>query len=242
MHPILFKFGSITIFSYGFMIALAFLAGIYFSYFLAVREGIKGEKIFDLALVILVSSIVGARIFYVIEFWPDFISNPLEVFFIWQGGLVFFGGLLFAALAAVAFANYYKIKALKLMDIITPGTALGYGIGRIGCFLRGCCYGIETKLPWGIVFPGLSEAHHPTQLYAFISGIIMFTMLLLLYRKKKYDGQVFFSGLMFYSVYRFSVEFLRMNPKYLFFSMAQWISILIFFLALQFMRRERGHK
>ncbi|HTY13782.1 MAG TPA: prolipoprotein diacylglyceryl transferase [Candidatus Omnitrophota bacterium] len=229
MHPILFKLGPFTVYSYGFMIALAFLAGIALASYLAKRDGIDPDKIFDLAVWVLVSSIIGARVFYVLEFIGDFAKDPLSALYLWQGGMVFFGGVAFAIIAVAIWSRVNKINVLKLLDAIAPATALGYAIGRIGCFLRGCCYGTETSLPWGVQFPDACGVRHPTQIYSSLSGLLMMALLLLVLSKRKFDGQVFSAGLMLYSVYRFLIEFIRTNPKYLFsLSEGQWGSVLIF--------------
>jgi len=238
MRPVLLKIGPFTIFSYGFMVALAFLSGIYLAAWLGKRENIKPDKIFDLAIYVLLSSIIGARIFYVIEFWRDFVSNPISVFYIWQGGLVFYGGLIFAIAAIYIYAKISDIQILKLFDVITPATALGYAIGRIGCFLNGCCYGTETNLLWAVRFPSAAGLRHPTQIYASIAGLLICGLLLYLFKIKRFDGQIFTSGLMLYSVYRFLIEFIRVNPRYLFgLSEAQWGSVLIFLAAFTMLLR-----
>jgi len=233
MHPVLLKIGAFTVFSYGFMVALAFLSGIFLAAWLAKRENIPSERIFDLALYVLLSSIIGARIFYVIEFRRDYITNPISALFIWQGGLVFYGGLLFAIAAIFIYAKISNIPVFKLLDIITPATAIGYAIGRIGCFLNGCCYGIETCVPWAVKFPNIAGLRHPTQIYASAAGLLICGLLLFLFGKKRFAGQIFTIGLILYSVYRFLIEFIRVNPKYLMgLSEAQWGSALIFAVAL----------
>jgi len=232
MHPILLKLGPLTIYSYGLLVALGFLAGIGLAVWLAKKEGIPTEQILDLAVYVLLASIIGARLFYVIEFWRDFAGNPISVFYIWQGGLVFFGGLLFVILAVIAYARFFKVPLFKVLDVIAPAAALGYALGRIGCFLNGCCYGIETNLPWAVKFPALSGLRHPTQLYASLSGLLILGLLLFIFYRKKFDGQVFSLGLIFYAVYRFAIEFIRTNPRYLLgLTAAQWGSILILLIA-----------
>ena len=233
MYPVLLRIGPLTIYSYGLMVALAFLAGIYVAVFLAKGEKIGADKILDLAVYVLISSIVGARLFYVIEFWPEFMTNPLGIFFIWQGGLVFYGGLLLAIITILIYAQINKISIWKVLDIIAPATALGYAIGRIGCFLNGCCYGIECSLPWAVSFPNLAGLRHPTQIYASLTGFLIFGLLLFLWRFRKFEGQVFCAGLALYGIYRFLIEFIRINPRYLLnLTMAQWGSILIVIIAV----------
>lgn len=227
MLPVLFKLGPLTVNSYGVMIALGFLSGILLAIYLAKREKISPEMMMDLALFVMVFSIIGARIFYVIEFWPEYLYRPLAVLFVWEGGLVFYGGLLGAVLTVLIFSRLNKLPVLKLLDLITPATALGYAIGRIGCFLRGCCYGVECKLPWAVKFPEVVGLRHPTQLYALLSWLILFGVLWFLLTKRKFDGQIFALGLILYSVYRFLIEFVRTNPQYFHLTAAQWGSLLL---------------
>lgn len=236
MHPILFKLGPLSLFSYGLMVALGFLVGIGFALYFARKEGIKSESIIDLALLLIVSSIIGARFFYVAGQWNFYRGNLLEIFMIWRGGLVFLGGLIFGLATLVYFASEKKIALRRLLDVVTPGALLGYAIGRIGCFLNGCCFGLPTKLPWGIVFPNdcLAGAYfpdrhlHPTQLYSVALVLIAFGIVLWLYPRKKFDGQVFFWGLILYSIYRLAVEFLRYSPiHWLSLTPSQWIALAI---------------
>ncbi|MFA6417574.1 MAG: prolipoprotein diacylglyceryl transferase [Candidatus Margulisiibacteriota bacterium] len=241
MHPILLMLGPISLFSYGLMVALGFLTGIGFALYLARQEGIKTESIIDLALYVIVSSVVGARFFYVAGQWNFYRGNLLEIFMIWRGGLVFLGGLIFGLGALVYFAGEKKIALRRLLDVVTPGAMLGYAIGRLGCFLNGCCFGLPTKLPWGLVFPSdclagsyFPDQHlHPTQLYSVLLVLLAFGFLLWLYPRKKFDGQIFFWGLILYSLYRFAIEFLRYSPiHWLSLTPSQWIVIAIFMIGV----------
>ncbi|MBU0672704.1 MAG: prolipoprotein diacylglyceryl transferase [Candidatus Margulisbacteria bacterium] len=241
MYPILFKIGPFSIHAYGFMIAIAFLTGIIVALYYAKREGLKSETILDLALYVIIAAIVGARLLYVIGTWNQFEGNILEMFMVQRGGLIFLGGLILAVLVVIGYARIKKINVLKLLDILTPGTALGYAITRIGCFLNGCCFGLPTKLPWGLEFPFGSLAYsyyphehiHPTQLYSSGSMLAAFVILLILYQKKKYDGFVFYWGLLFYSIYRMLVEFLRFSPvHWLGLTPSQWVLVGTFILAI----------
>lgn len=237
MLPILLKFGALEIRSYGFFVALGFLAGILITLIYAGREKISRQAILDLAIYTIISSIAGARLFYVIGQWDFYRANPLEIIMVQNGGLVFLGGLLLALATVYFYARAKKVPLLNLLDAITPGTTLGYAIGRIGCFLNGCCFGLPTKLPWGVIFPkgSLAEAYcpdlplHPTQLYSSLAMLLAFLALVWLYRKKKFDGQIIFLGLIFYSVYRFLVEFFRYSPvRWLHLTPSQWVVIPLF--------------
>ena len=221
MHPILFKIGPLSMHSYGFMLALAFLAGILISIHYAKKSSVDGQIILDLAIYLIIAGLFGARLFYVIGQWSYYESNPLEIIMIQKGGLVVLGGLAFSLPVVLWYAKRKNIPRLKLLDIISPGIALGYSIARIGCFLNGCCFGKPTDLPWGLVYSDFSVAGsyypgialHPTQLYAMISMFMVFVILTILWKNRKYDGQIFYWLLILYSVYRFLVEFLRYCPS-----------------------------
>jgi len=237
MHPILLKFGWLEVRSYGFFVALGFLAGILITLFFADREKIDRQNILDLSIGVIIAAIVGARLFYVLGQWEYYRSNPLEILMVQNGGLVYLGGLLLAIALVYFYGRARHIPLLKLFDAATPGTALGYAIGRIGCFLNGCCFGLPTKMPWGVIFPkgSLAEAYcadvplHPTQLYSSLAMLLAFLVMVWVYRKKKFDGQIIFLGLIFYSLYRFIVEFFRFSPiHWLHLTPSQWVVVPLF--------------
>lgn len=243
MHPILFSSFGITIHTYGMMVALGSLCGIALALYLAHKDGLDVDRCIDLSIYVLVSSIVGARILYVIAFWDDYKGNVLSAFMLWQGGLVFYGGLICAILVLSYFTIKYKMSLWRILDVATPGTALALAIGRLGCFFNGCCYGVEASVPWAVHFPELPGLRHPTQLYEFTYVILLLAYLLYLWHKRKYFGQVFIQGLMFYSVLRFANEALRVAPHYwLNLSGSQWISICLFLAAwiVYYIRRRQS--
>jgi len=232
MHPILLQIGPVSIYSWGFMVALAFAAGIGLAVVNGRRIGLSADQVLDLAMYVLISSIIGARLFYVVQFWSSFRDNIWSVFAVWEGGMVFYGGLIFAGAAAAAVSHIKKFPVLKVLDIAAPCVAIGYSIGRLGCFLRGCCFGRECSLPWAMHFHDVPGFVHPTQLYSSVSGLLIFIALTRVLGKKKYDGQVVLWGTALYSAYRFIIEFFRFSPDYyLGFTPAQWISAAFFILA-----------
>ena len=200
---------------YGVMVAVGFLTGIWTATRRCVRDGLDPHKIADLAPWLIVSGLVGARILYVITYWKQsFAGEPWwEVFMIRHGGLVFYGGLIGAVLATIVFVKWKKLPPLKVGDALAPSIALGHMFGRIGCLLNGCCYGSLCSLPWAIHFPNEHETGgagvHPTQLYESGLNLLLFVALEMLYRRKKYDGQVFAIYLVAYAIIRAVVEVFR---------------------------------
>ncbi|MCL2798792.1 MAG: prolipoprotein diacylglyceryl transferase [Endomicrobia bacterium] len=244
MYPILFSFGKITIYTYGFFIAVAFLAAIsYVSYVLKKTKSsvITQDELYNLFLGLIVSGIVGARIFYIFVNFNEYLSAPLDIFKVWQGGLVYYGGFITAVGFLVLYAFKKKKSILKLSDIIAPALPLGHFFGRIGCFFAGCCFGRECALPWSVVFNNqhslaLQHVHlHPVQLYEAFGNLLLF-MFLHFYNKKSHaDGMSLAFYLTGYSVLRFAAEFLRGDFRggyYLGLSVAQIISAVLFLAGL----------
>ena len=218
MHPILCKIGPFNVYSWGFMVALGCMAALAVMIRFGRKEGIRPERILDVFVYMIISAVAGARLFYVIQFFPKFRGDLPSIFYLSQGGLVFLGGFCGVLVMMSAYVRYNNINLWKLLDACSPGTILGYAIGRIGCFLNGCCYGIKI---FGV--------EQPTQIYSSLSGLVIFFALIYLYRKKKYDGQIFLFALFFYSIYRFLLEFIRYNPvHYWIFTPNQLLAALLF--------------
>jgi phosphatidylglycerol---prolipoprotein diacylglyceryl transferase len=241
MHPILVHFGSVTLHTYGFFLAMGFLAAIWFSKRNARFYDLKPDDISDLFFVILVSGIVGARLLYVIINFDDFRASPLDVFKLWNGGLVFFGGFIGAVAASIVTIRIKNLPFFKTADTIAPGVALGHGIGRLGCFFAGCCYGRQCDLPIAVEFShpdSLAPLHvplHPTQIYMVVANLILFLILIFLQRRKRFHGMIFLSYIILYSLFRFIIEFFRGDFRGDFFleflSVSQGIGILAIVIA-----------
>jgi phosphatidylglycerol:prolipoprotein diacylglycerol transferase len=214
VHPIAIDLG-IKIHWYGILIAAGFLAGVWTASRRGLQNGLDPARISDLAMWLLVGAIVGARALHVISYWrEDFAGRPLyEIFMIQRGGLVFYGGLIGATLAGAIYVRAKKLPFLRLADALAPSIALGSVFGRIGCLMTGCCYGAHCDLPWAIRFPEEHETHgtpvHPTQLYDSFANLLLYLGLAWLYRRRKFDGQVFATFLIGYAVLRFVVEMFR---------------------------------
>jgi phosphatidylglycerol:prolipoprotein diacylglycerol transferase len=215
VHPIAFYLGSLPIRWYGVMMALAFLAGLWTATRRARLTNVSGDVIADVTLWLMVGSIVGARFVYVTTYWKqEFADQPLsEIFMIQHGGLVYYGGLIGATIAAAGYLAWKKLPFWKIADILAPSIALGSVFGRIGCLLNGCCYGRACDLPWAIHFPADHETHgagvHPTEIYDALLNLLLYVFLAWLFRRKKFDGQIFATYLILYAVCRSIVEYFR---------------------------------
>jgi phosphatidylglycerol---prolipoprotein diacylglyceryl transferase len=215
VHRIAFEFGPFVVTWYGVLLASGFMAGLWTASRRALRQNIDPETILDLGPWLLIGAIIGARTLYVISYWKESFSGlPFkEVFMVQHGGLVYYGGLIGASLACILFARLKKLPLWRLADVVAPSIALGYVFGRFGCLMNGCCYGRPTTLPWGIQFPVGHETYpdfvHPTEVYDALLNLALYGFLAWLYRRKKFDGQVFAIYLICYAVFRSFVELLR---------------------------------
>ena len=221
MYPILFQLGSFYIYAYGFFIVMGFFVATALAV-LKIRKSdirISFESGVDLFFYTVLSAVVGSRILFVLINFDDYRQNPLKIFKLWEGGLVFYGGLILAAMVALLYMRRHRLPVWKLADLISPLIALGLFFGRTGCFLAGCCYGKETALPWGVVFRNpeslarLNVPLHPTQLYDAANGLAIFFFLNWMQKRKAFDGQIFWLFLFLYSIARFFIEIFRGDPR-----------------------------
>jgi phosphatidylglycerol:prolipoprotein diacylglycerol transferase len=203
------------------MMALAFVAGLWTAGRRGLAQGIPSETILDLGTWLIIGTIIGSRALYVISYWQEqFAGQPwTEVFKVWRGGLVFYGGLIGASLAGILFARIKRLPMWKLGDIMAPSIALGSAFGRIGCLLNGCCYGRECQLPWVVHFPYGHPTYphgvHPTEIYDSLLNFAFYGLLAWAYRRKKFDGQIFGMYLVGYALLRSFVEIFRGDyPQY----------------------------
>jgi phosphatidylglycerol:prolipoprotein diacylglycerol transferase len=223
MYPELFRIGSFPINTYGVFLALAFLCAILIAVKLAARDGLPRERIYDLCLWMLLASLIGSKVLMMFT-EPEYRDHPwqlLSLDFLRSGG-VFYGGLIGAILAGYFLMRHYKLPWWKTADACAPGIAIGNFFGRQGCFAAGCCWGKPTSLPWGVKFSELgheitgvpTDAYlHPTQLYESFAMLLVFFFLLWLHKRKRFSGQVILAYALLYSVIRFSIEFVRDDPR-----------------------------
>ncbi|MBU4283491.1 MAG: prolipoprotein diacylglyceryl transferase [Nanoarchaeota archaeon] len=229
-HPVLLDLGFLKIYSWGFMVAIAFIAATILAAKEAKRKKIDHEKIYSLVTYIIIGAIIGSRVGYLL-FNPSNLTNFLDIFRFWEGGLSFHGGFIGGILFGLFYVKKNKLNFWKIADVIAPSIPLAHAIGRIGCFLRGCCYGIETTLPWGIKY--LGEVRHPTQIYSSIALFLIFIFLSKQKYKKGFNGALFLTYIMVYSTFRFLIEFIRVEQKVLFgLTGAQLVSIVLFVIAI----------
>ena len=185
MHPILFEIQAIhfKLHLYGVMYAFAFMLGYVWLRYESRRVGLHVEQMANLFFYILLAGTVGARLFYVLVEEPHLISTPLEIFKIWQGGLVYYGGLIGALLMGIGYCFKHRLSFFKVVDVFAPGLALGHVFGRIGCFFAGCCYGrlCDASAWYALRFPdvpsGIAPPHlplYPTQLIESMGNLALF--------------------------------------------------------------------
>jgi phosphatidylglycerol:prolipoprotein diacylglycerol transferase len=234
MHRELFGFVK----SYGLMLAISFVVGTWLSLRRGRVRGLDPDTVMDLVFGVFVSSIVGVRLWYVLTHLDRF--DPwYRAFFIWDGGLTLYGGIIAAILTVWWLARRRGIPFLTVADVMAPAVVLGIGITRIGCFLGGCCFGTPTTCPLGVRFPATAEASrvfgvgvavHPAQLYASASAFTVFALLLLWERRPSPRGATFFRFLLLYGVQRFLIDFVRYyesSQMLLGLTTNQWISLLL---------------
>lgn len=215
MREIAFQWGPITVHWYGIMVALGFLAGLWTASRRAPRAGVPGERIMDIGPWLILGGVAGGRLLYVLTFWrEDFAHKPLwEIFMINHGGLIFYGGLIGAALVGFFYVKIKRLDFFNLADILAPSVALGQAFGRIGCWIRGCCYGQACDLPWAVHYPSYHETGgkgvHPTQAYETILTFALYGLLAWLFARRAVKGQVFACYLIGYGLVRLGVEAFR---------------------------------
>lgn len=215
MFPDLFSIGPFTLHTYGLFVAAGFLVGLMVTIKIGKAEGITPQQTMDIGFLIIVAAIVGSRLLYVLMNISYYIDRPMDAFKMWQGGLVFSGGIVCVLLTVIWYTRRHQLSFWKMADMWAPAMAIGQGIGRIGCFMAGCCYGKPTGSRWGVVFTDphslapLNIPLHPTQLYSSVSNFIIFFILLLLHRKKRFDGQVFLWLMVLHSTARLFLERFR---------------------------------
>lgn len=270
MHPVAWQttlFGLLSrpweLHSYGVLIAIGFLLAMILASREARREGEDPDRIIDLAFYVLLTGLAGARLLYIVTKLPEYIESPARVLRFWQGGLVWYGGFIAAALYVAWYCRKHRLPFFKYADIVVPYMAMAHAFGRIGCFAAGCCFGAPTTGPWGVVFPDGSIVHqaqqsvglvaladaplpvHPTQLYEAVVELVLFAVLLWVRGRKRYDGQVFLLWLIAYPVARSLIELARgdLERGVYVLSTSQYLSVAVAAVAaVLYLRLRRGRE
>jgi len=232
VHPVCIQIGDFKIHWFGVMMALGFLAGLLNWTWLGRRENRGFNACSDLLLWIMISGILGARAAYVLSDLPSFLAAPLTVFRIDQGGLIYYGGFVGAAVALVIYARRHGENVWSVFDFVITAVPLAHALGRIGCFLNGCCYGAlydgalavrfpEGSLPWWhhvreqliTRYDASSLPVHPAQLYAVAANLVIYAVLVLVYRRRPGAGVTAALYVVLYAPTRFVLEFLRGDQR-----------------------------
>jgi len=242
MNPVLFSLGSLHIYAYGTMIAIGVILAVQLmTRRCRIESGLTPPVVYDLVFTILVTGFFGARIFYVIENFPAYAGRPFSAFAFWEGGLIYYGGVIAAFAGVFFFSRIKKIGFVHMLDFSLPYIALVHAFGRIGCFLNGCCHGKVCDLPWAVKFPHLADKVHPTQLYEVALNLILFFALYRFYPKRRFNGEIAGFYFLFYGTGRFIIEFWREQySSWLLFSWNQWVSLGLIALGAIFLRPLRS--
>lgn len=255
MHPILFELGDWPVYSYGVLLAAAYLAALQLAVVRARRRGIDGARVMDLGIYLIIAALVGAKLMLVVVDFDYYMAQPGEILSLFRAGGVFYGGLIAAVAVALWLVRRYGLSMWTTADLFAPGIALGHVIGRLGCLLAGCCYGRPTDLPWAITFTDPAAAAnvgtplgiplHPTQLYDAGAELLIMVLLLATERRgKTFAGRTFWLYILLYGVSRFIVEFYRGDERgaIMGLSTSQFISVVAVPLAIAMLAwlRSRG--
>ena len=245
MYPRLFELGPITVYTYGVLLAAAYLFGLQLAMVRAKARGLDHNRVLDLGILIIISALIGAKLLLLVTDWRTFRADPRELLTLARSGGVFYGGLILAVSVALWFIRKNGLPLWTTTDVFAPGIALGHVVGRFGCLFAGCCFGKPTTLPWGITFKDpfaaanvgtpLGVPLHPTQLYEAGAEFIILMVLLFTERKgRPFAGRTFWLYMLLYAVSRFIIEFFRGDDRGAVgpLSTSQFISVLLVPLAI----------
>ena len=245
MYPRLLELGPITVYTYGVLLAAAYLLGLQLARVRAKQRGLDANRILDLGIYIIISALVGAKLLLLITDFKSFTADPRELLTLARSGGVFYGGLIVAVVVALWYIRRVGLPLWTTCDVFAPGIALGHVVGRFGCLFAGCCYGKPTTRPWGITFTDTFAAAnvgtplgvplHPTQLYEAGAEFLILMVLLLTERKgRPFAGRTFWLYMLLYAISRFIIEFYRGDDRGAIgmFSTSQFISLILAPLAI----------
>jgi phosphatidylglycerol:prolipoprotein diacylglycerol transferase len=256
MHPVLFEWristlpivgpvGPVTIYTYGVLLAAAYLGGLQLAMMRAKTRGLDQTRVLDLGIYIIISALVGAKLLLLVTDFRSFVDNPRALLDLLRSGGVFYGGLIVAVIVALVYIRRIGLPLWTTCDVFAPGIALGHVVGRFGCFFAGCCYGTPTTVPWAITFTSpyaaanvgtpLNIPLHPTQLYeAGAEALILILLLTTESRGRRFAGRTFWLYMLLYAISRYIIEMFRGDPRgtVLIFSTSQFISVILAPLAV----------
>src|SRR3954465_14632868 len=240
MYPRLFELGPVTVYTYGVLLAAAYLFGLKLAMVRAKARGLDANRVLDLGIYIIISALIGAKLLLLITDFRAFTANPQELLTLARSGGVFYGGLILAVAVALIYIRKVGLPLWTTTDVFAPGIALGHVVGRFGCLFAGCCYGKPTTAAWGITFTDpfaaanvgtpLGVPLHPTQLYEAGAEFLILMILLGTERRgRPFPGRTFWLYLLLYGISRFIIEFYRGDPRGSvgMFSTSQFISIIV---------------
>ena len=246
MYPELFSLGPITVYSYGVLLAISYLIGLWLAMRRARAWGLDANRVLDLGIYIIIAALIGAKLLLLVVDFDQFRQSPADLLSLARSGGVFYGGLILAVLVAFWYVHKHRLPLWTTCDVFAPGIALGHVTGRLGCLAAGCCYGRPTSLPWGITFTNpLAAANvgtplgiplHPTQIYE--AGAELLILVILLATEKRgrpFPGRTFWGYMFLYAVSRYIIENYRGDPRgtvFGIFSTSQFISLLLAPLSL----------
>ena len=246
MYPELFSLGPITVYSYGVLLAVSYLVGLWLAMRRARAWGLDANRVLDLGIYIIIAALIGAKLLLLVVDFDQFRRSPADLMSLARSGGVFYGGLILAVLVAFWYMHKHRLPLWTTCDVFAPGIALGHVTGRLGCLAAGCCYGRPTSLPWGITFTNplaaanvgtpLGISLHPTQIYE--AGAELLILLVLLATEKRgrpFPGRTFWGYMFLYAVSRYIIENYRGDPRgtvFGIFSTSQFISLVLAPLSL----------
>ena len=224
MHPVLLEFGPFTVYTYGVLVAVGFLVGLWYAHSHAARASLSPRKVWNLGIYGILVALAASKLWLIASDLDFYLANPRQLFSMatFESAGTFYGGVLGGVLFVILYTHFQKMPLLNVLDLCAAPVALGHAIGRVGCFAAGCCYGKPTSLPWGVTFTNpvasriagtpLGLPIHPTQLYEAAAEFLNFLLLLWLSSRRRFTGQLIGAYFMLYGIERGAIEFLRGDP------------------------------
>jgi len=225
LHPLLFHIGNIALPTYGVLAATGLITGLWINVRMGVSDGLNEDKLWNLGVIAIMAAIVGSKLSLIAMDWDYYSKHLRELvsFSTLQSAGIWYGGVALGSIAAIAYMLIARLPVLRTFDAFAPGIAFGHALGRLGCFMAGCCYGRQTDLPWAVVFTDplanklsgtpLELPLHPTQLYEMVAELFLCALLLWLWPRRTAAGQIIGTWLFLYGIFRYFSEFLRDDPE-----------------------------